>query len=1382
MTKIKNTKKGMAKKTLSMSLVVAMLATSNVPVWAAEFSDGSDVNVASEAEAPVAESADEFTDDAAATADTAEAPVVDDGTEADVATASSLVYDDSKLENFKLATAGTVKLDVNGTVDSTNGEWGKKIKLPEDGITFKEDNTIIDNVVLYYYWTYNGKQIKNSLGTSTVQTWEDINLDLQQNTIEPTKEQCIEGGSFGLRIQLLVNGEKNFDKTYDFGAARAVDLTNTLKNNDAASRVKFEDQTYNAKEQKPAPELNGVNYIYKVQRNGDELGVNDFAWDYVRTIDATGKNDLISADANVGGQKVSVTAKVTKPGYTGSFVIDGVNNKTFDINQKELTDESLNVNFTKTSYEFTGDTIYPKTSEISVVDKDTNDDLSSFVASVIDASDGWTGKNKTANITLDIAKKGVIGNYTLGRAAKKFKADNTFEVVKRDLSKCSIKLDGDYQAGELDNMIAENKSFTWGNQIFLYDADGKELKKPVLIGLLSNKVVKNSNNTYSVVVSGNGTTGTYGAVENVANTLTQNISSPDLTLRDYKVYLNVNGKRGPEINVTNNNYEYTEVPVNFTEKDIILWDQKADRQLTGDSKLFKVECDSSTDAGEHRIKIVGQGSYAGSTLTAYYHVKQAKYSKTTCNDTVVVNEAYTKAEDYAKEIGLTVTAVNGESTPKTFTLTDKDMKVEYTFGDTADKNGNKNIAHNTITVEATITNNNFLGDGFSTADAKRNTDGTITITKVVEIVHPSIADATVEIKNPDSYVFTGEKILPDVTVTASNGTVLKEGVDYRLDVKHGLHAGTAEVVITAVKECSGAKADPTVLYETNTVNSGNYFTIKPADINDVKATNSFVYKGEAQTPTVAQLGLKLGKFDVTNYFKGTGYAKDYQNNVNAGTATVALTVNDEWKNDFTASSADIAFAITPVVLTENQVNVGKFTVYAENGHILNFQAFEGFQYDGTAKTFKDADYENSTIKLNNKAYNLVNGKDYTIEYADNVNPDQSGKDGKTARVYVKLSQNFTIDKAVEGTSITTQDGTVIKDVLRSESYRIAKASVENAAVSVTNPVYDGGNKVAPTVKVTVDGKELVEGTDYVLVYDKDETYNATKEASKLVTVKGINGYVASSKTVKWGIDAKDIASDSVKVTLDKKSYKVNEKPEVTVADGKTILDADEYSVAYTDMENGVLTITGAGKNYTGTKEVKYEVAARSDLADATIKGVEDVYVTGEQIKPEITVVYGKKILTEGTDYTVTYGENTAIGEGTVTITAVEGSVDYKGTQTVTFQIKDYDRADLADATIKGVDKAYYVTGEQIKPEITVVSENEILKENEDYTVTYGENTEIGEGTVTITAVEGSKKFTGSQTVTFQIKDYDRADLADATIKGVDKAYYVTGEQIKPEIT
>ena len=111
MTKIKNTKKGMAKKTLSMSLVVAMLATSNVPVWAAEFSDGSDATVATEA--PVAET---FSDD------TAEAPVVDDTTDTTPATAvvesSDLNVDVSV---SKSATFAKSSVAVSGTIKTKAG-------------------------------------------------------------------------------------------------------------------------------------------------------------------------------------------------------------------------------------------------------------------------------------------------------------------------------------------------------------------------------------------------------------------------------------------------------------------------------------------------------------------------------------------------------------------------------------------------------------------------------------------------------------------------------------------------------------------------------------------------------------------------------------------------------------------------------------------------------------------------------------------------------------------------------------------------------------------------------------------------------------------------------------------------------------------------------------------------------------------------------------------------------------------------------------------------------------------------------------------------------------------------------------------------------------
>ena len=141
MTKIKNTKKGMAKKTLSMSLVVAMLATSNVPVWAAEFSDGSDAAVATEA--PAAE----------AFSDEADAPVVEDT--ADVAT-----------EAAKSTTTGseyTVNLS-DFAVDSTavsNNEtvWGGTLSANVD-ITAV---SAIANATLKTAWQVNGNIVNSTI-------------------------------------------------------------------------------------------------------------------------------------------------------------------------------------------------------------------------------------------------------------------------------------------------------------------------------------------------------------------------------------------------------------------------------------------------------------------------------------------------------------------------------------------------------------------------------------------------------------------------------------------------------------------------------------------------------------------------------------------------------------------------------------------------------------------------------------------------------------------------------------------------------------------------------------------------------------------------------------------------------------------------------------------------------------------------------------------------------------------------------------------------------------------------------------------------------------------------------------------------------------------
>ena len=145
MTKIKNTKKGMAKKTLSMSLVVAMLATSNVPVWAAEFSDGTEAAFTSEAEAPVAEAETPAVEEEVA------APVVEDNTEdVNVATEAGARYDFSELKYTKDPAWGTNLQLFTGSIKDEKGK-NKRIKpidfwkVIEKDVSFGTKYTLTNN-------------------------------------------------------------------------------------------------------------------------------------------------------------------------------------------------------------------------------------------------------------------------------------------------------------------------------------------------------------------------------------------------------------------------------------------------------------------------------------------------------------------------------------------------------------------------------------------------------------------------------------------------------------------------------------------------------------------------------------------------------------------------------------------------------------------------------------------------------------------------------------------------------------------------------------------------------------------------------------------------------------------------------------------------------------------------------------------------------------------------------------------------------------------------------------------------------------------------------------------------------------------------------------
>ena len=280
MTKIKNTKKGMAKKTLSMSLVVAMLATSNVPVWAAEFSDGSDVAVATEAPA-------EF-------ADETEAPVVEDATE--VAPAE--------------ATTTGVGYDITASafsgVDNGEVKWGTPVSSTVT-VTPKADAT--QGAELYYVW----KDANGQIGTAT--PFGSMNYTA---TADITPDAALSNKQISLFVYAkAADGTVVWTWNSDAFTVKPIDI-NTVVTTKPTLKSTF-GTTYTGKAIVPT--------------------VDDI--DFTNLPTGFSKDDFVIGSTegdtvNVTDDGVNVYLSVNKTGYTGSLVIN------YKIKTLGLTSTNLN--------------------------------------------------------------------------------------------------------------------------------------------------------------------------------------------------------------------------------------------------------------------------------------------------------------------------------------------------------------------------------------------------------------------------------------------------------------------------------------------------------------------------------------------------------------------------------------------------------------------------------------------------------------------------------------------------------------------------------------------------------------------------------------------------------------------------------------------------------------------------------------------------------------------------------------------------------------------------------------------------------------------------------------------------------------------------------
>lgn len=176
------------------------------------------------------------------------------------------------------------------------------------------------------------------------------------------------------------------------------------------------------------------------------------------------------------------------------------------------------------------------------------------------------------------------------------------------------------------------------------------------------------------------------------------------------------------------------------------------------------------------------------------------------------------------------------------------------------------------------------------------------------------------------------------------------------------------------------------------------------------------------------------------------------------------------------------------------------------------------------------------------------------------------------------------------------------------------------------------------------------------------------------------------------------------------------------------------------------------------------------IHQATVDVIADQSYTGYELRPMIKVRVGSTLLAENIDYTVKYENNINVGTAYVTITGINRYAN-TGTKSAYFRIV---APSISNATVASIPDQSY-TGYAICPAVTVYTNNVLLREGTDYTLSYTNNVNMGTATVLIT---GMGVYSGTRTTTFRITG---PNLYSATIAAIPDQLH-TGSDIRPDVT
>ncbi|MCR4903797.1 MAG: hypothetical protein K6A23_13125 [Butyrivibrio sp.] len=285
----------------------------------------------------------------------------------------------------------------------------------------------------------------------------------------------------------------------------------------------------------------------------------------------------------------------------------------------------------------------------------------------------------------------------------------------------------------------------------------------------------------------------------------------------------------------------------------------------------------------------------------------------------------------------------------------------------------------------------------------------------------------------------------------------------------------------------------------------NYNETHSISNSTISYTSEYYYTGSAITPDITVTYPLTNKtLSLTN---GTDYSVAYSNNTSVGAATITVTGIDSYSGSTTKI----------------------FNIYGSLNNAAITLSQDAYNYDGTAKT--------PSITVTAYGNTLTEGTDYTVSYSNNVE---------------------------EGTATATITGTGYYSGTQTAYYTISKANISQAAIKLSETYYDyDGTEKKPSVTVTYNSQQLVEGTDYTLSY-----LNSTGPGTATVTITVI-GIYSGECSANYTISAISLSNATITLSDTVFSYDGSEKvPTITVTnDGAILTENINYTVSYSNNVN-----------------------------------------------------------------------------------------------------------------------------------------------------------------------------------------------------------------------